>query len=64
MAKVIELEEYSYRCGDGCCDDWGWDYKLIENGEVILSGSEYTQERALTAVLEHLGISVIEKFEF
>lgn len=61
--KVIELEGYHYQCGDGCCEDWGWNYRFIEDGKVVLDGSEYSQKQALVKVLEHLGITINETYE-
>jgi len=53
MKKVkIELEEYWYKCGDGCCDNYGTITRV--NG-VELDLHNQDTRTILKQVLEHLG---------
>jgi len=55
---VIELEDWDYRCGDGCCYEWGVDCTI--NGEKIVGG-DYSNlgeiEQGIKIILEYLGIN-------
>lgn len=31
---VITVEDYYYRCGDGCCSEWGEDVTVEVDGEI------------------------------
>lgn len=67
---LIELEHWDYKCGDGCCYDYGTSLKL--NGETLNHPDETEEERfsnahlgdevslALRAVLKELGYTNIE----
>lgn len=54
---LIELEDWEYRCGDGCCYDYGTNIKV--NGE-LLEQDGYNLPITLEAVLSYLGYKNIE----
>jgi hypothetical protein len=60
-ALDITINHYHYRCGDGCCDEYG--IKVIVNGEELPLHNEdlYTQ---IEQILEHLGykVNIIEQY--
>lgn len=53
---VIELREWDYYCGDGCCLNYGTD--IIVNGVKIEDEDGTGVHQALSAVLRHLGYDV------
>lgn len=56
MPKVkIELHEYGYHCGDGCCYNYGTITKV--NG-VEMSAHNQDAETIVRQILEHLGYEV------
>ena len=56
MKKIkIELNEYNYTCGDGCCTDYGTETKV--NGTSLPCHNQDTAT-ILQQVLEHLGYEV------
>lgn len=53
----IELNDWHYQCGDGCCDEYG--VNLILNGKVCDNNQAGDNvEQALLFVLEELGYEV------
>ena len=51
----IVLEDYTWKCGDGCCSDHG--IRVIIDGKVITGVSSlYEGEHIISAVLDHLKI--------
>lgn len=58
MKVDILLDDYSYICGDGCCEDYGT--RIVVNGEEMPCTNEDT-ETILKQVLEHLGYEVTIK---
>jgi len=57
MEKLnIELKNWHYQCGDGCCDLYGTDIYL--NGEKLDEQNADDSRNALKAVLEKLGYEV------
>jgi len=61
---VIELEDWDYRCGDGCCYEWGVGISI--NGEDLDSigfvGSNDV-EVGIVRILEYLGINYEIKYK-
>jgi hypothetical protein len=57
----IELIEYNYKCGDGCCDNYGTITKV--NG-VELDSHNQDAATILEQVLQHLGYDVIITHEY
>lgn len=55
MKVKINLTDYSYTCGDGCCSDYGT--KVTVNG-VELPCHNSDAQTILIGVLEHLGYEV------
>lgn len=51
----IELNEYWYKCGDGCCDNYGTVTKI--NG-IEMNAHNQDVQTILQQVLEHLGYDV------
>ena len=51
----ITLHEYSFNCGDGCCNNWG--NIITINGKELACHNTDTAT-ILTHVLEHLGYEV------
>jgi len=51
----IELKEYVYTCGDGCCTDYGT-ITTVNGVELDLSNQDAAT--ILEQVLEHLGYDV------
>ncbi len=51
----IQLQDYSYKCGDGCCDNYGTIVKV--NGEEL---PFQNTDRAIIIeeILKHLGYEV------
>lgn len=63
MKKVkIELEEYCYTCGDGCCTTYGTITKV--NGKELELHNQDTKT-ILEQVLEELGynVEIIETYD-
>ena len=65
----IELREWHYRCGDGCCDDYGTELYL--NGEKLEHPEGSTPNflgedvpNALKAVLLKLGFDVSVEYTY
>lgn len=52
---IIDLIDYNYKCGDGCCTNYGTITKV--NG-VELENNNQDVSTILTKVLEHLGYEV------
>jgi hypothetical protein len=52
----IEMKDWIFKCGDGCCFDSGVD--IYVNGNQLDEGYADNTENALRAVLEHLGYEV------
>jgi hypothetical protein len=44
LEMKIELQPYWYTCGDGCCDEYG--YNVLVDGKIIGSIGEDSQELA------------------
>jgi hypothetical protein len=59
---TIVLDEYNYRCSDGCCYEYG--IVTTVNGEE-LSAHNTDKETILQQILEHLGyeVEIINKFD-
>ena len=57
MTKIlkINLDEYDYKCADGCCDHFGI---ITTVNEVELPSHNRDAETILKQVLEHLGYEV------
>lgn len=53
---VIELREWDYYCGDGCCLNYGTD--IIVNGVKLEDEDGTHVHQALSAVLRYLGYDV------
>ena len=56
LSKVLarlEVESYEYRCGDGCCYDFG--ERLYVNGELVYDAAEIDTD-AVIHTLRALGI--------
>lgn len=51
----INLEEFHYTCGDGCCDMWG---TIVTVNGIELPNREDDPGFILKSVLEHLGYDV------
>ena len=59
---LIELREYQFKCGDGCCDNYGTDV-YVNGVELELKNQDTTT--IIKQVLEHLGhenVRVIETY--
>jgi hypothetical protein len=54
---VIELNDYHYTCGDGCCDNYGTVIKV--DGEE-LEGRNTDAGAILKEVLTHLGYTKVK----
>lgn len=52
MKHKIEIQPYSYSCGDGCCSEEGW--RWFVDGERVHSSPCY--DAGWLAILEKLGI--------
>ena len=52
MKNKITIKEWHYECGEKCCHEYGWEYKV--NGKVVYSGPQ--EENAILAILNHFGI--------
>jgi hypothetical protein len=52
---TIVLDEYDYKCGDGCCDHYGTTTTV--NG-ILLDSHNQDVETILRQVIEHLGYDV------
>ncbi len=52
---VIKLDEYNYKCGDGCCDHYGI---ITTVNDVELQAHNTDKETILCQILEHLGYTV------
>ena len=61
MSKKIKISkrEYSYTCGDGCCDEWGYEW-YVDGKFVHRSPCE---DNGMLAVLAHLGFDAEIVFE-
>ena len=44
LEMKIELQPYRHTCGDGCCDEYG--YNVLVDGKIIGSIGEDAQELA------------------
>jgi len=55
---IIELEDYDYTCGDGCCYEYGTIVRV--NGEELPFRND-DRETILKQVLEHLGYNAVIK---
>jgi len=54
MVLKIEIEDWDYECGDGCCHEWG---AIVTVNGVELKTTGLANEM-LQTVLEHLGYEV------
>lgn len=54
MKHKISKRQYTYVCGDGCCDEEGSEWYV--NGELVHRSP--CEDNGWLAVLEHLGIEV------
>ena len=52
MKHKIGIKEYSYSCGNGCCDEYGKEWYL--DGELVHSSP--CEDNGWLAVLQRLGI--------
>ena len=57
---VIELNEYMYSCGDGCCANYGTQVKV--NG-IEMEAHNTDTATILTQILNHLGYDDVEIIE-
>lgn len=59
----IEVKEWSYTCGDGCCDTYGMD--VYVDGVQVNEFDVSEKEALLMAVLKHLGIEaeIVSEYE-
>lgn len=57
---TIKLEDYHYKCSDGCCDDWGT-LTTVNGKELECKNTD--RETILQGVLEHLGYNVKIEYE-
>lgn len=56
---TIESEEFYYKCGDGCCTEWGDDVTISLNGQIVKEFRVGGFDSDATArVLEALGYEV------
>jgi hypothetical protein len=51
---TIELEDWTYSCGDGCCSDFGT--RLVVNGEELTDYFEGTSDEII-GLLKSLGVN-------
>jgi hypothetical protein len=57
MKKLnLRFEDWDYRCGDGCCYEYGTD--IFINGKKVDFSGGGSMEQAVEAVLTHLGYKV------
>jgi hypothetical protein len=58
MSKKLDIEliEYKYKCGVGCCDNYG---TIIKVNGVELDSNNQDAATILEQVLQHLGYDVI-----
>lgn len=56
----IKLEDYHYKCGDGCCDEYGT-VTTVNGTELDFRNTD--REIILQGVLEHLGYNVKIEYE-
>ena len=54
MKHKIEIRQYEHTCGDGCCNDYG--YEVIMNDELIGSAPFEDVSEVLHLVLKKLGV--------
>lgn len=54
MKHKIAKRQYTYACGDGCCDEEGSEWYV--NGEFVHRSP--CEDNGWLAVLEHLGLEV------
>lgn len=55
MKLTIKLDEYDYKCADGCCDNFG---VITTINDVELPCHNIDKETILTQILKHLGFEV------
>lgn len=60
---TIESEEFYYKCGDGCCTEWGDDVTVSLNGQLVkeFRVAEFYPD-ATAMILEALGFEVVIKY--
>ena len=52
MKYKISVKDYSWQCGEGCCDEYGREWYV--NDEFVHRGP--CDDNGILAVLKHLGI--------
>lgn len=54
---TLQIEEWDYNCGDGCCYEYG-ETLSIDDEEVYKSHMEFIDRDLVKTILKHLGYSV------